>query len=368
MPSQPQPARSAPVLHRRLGEQLDLFHFPDHSPGMVSWHPRGLVVYRALEALVRALNERHGYVEVRSPLVCAAGLWERSGHAAKFADKMFGLEVDGAPAALKPMNCPGHAELFAHRPRSYRELPLRLAELGHVHRAEQSGEVNGLLGRARSSSTTRTCSAAPARRTRSCAPAWAWRARCTSSSACARTPSSPCVPRSGSAPTRCGTAPRALCAPPSPRPVWRSTSARARARSTARRSTCTCRTVTGAPGSWARCSSTTSSPGGSRSRTSTRRDGARSRSSCTAHCSAASSGSWRSCSSTSTALLPLWLAAEAVRVLPVGDAQRAYAEKVAAAVRAAGARADVEAGGPLGGRIRAAHAARVPLVAVVCDR
>jgi threonyl-tRNA synthetase len=140
---------SAHRSHRRLGEELDLFHIPDHSPGMAAWHPRGLRVYRALEALVRDLHDRYGYEEVRSPLVCASELWRRSGHADKFADKMFGLDLDGVDAALKPMNCPGHAELFAHRPRSYRELPLRMAELGHVHRAEQSGEVNGLL-RARS--------------------------------------------------------------------------------------------------------------------------------------------------------------------------------------------------------------------------
>ena len=135
--------------HRWLGEQMDLFHFPAHSPGMACWHPRGLRVYRALEEYCRELDERYSYEEVRSPLVCNSGLWERSGHADKFADKMFALSVDGHPAALKPMNCPGHADLYALRPRSYRELPLRLSELGHVHRLEQSGELNGLL-RARS--------------------------------------------------------------------------------------------------------------------------------------------------------------------------------------------------------------------------
>lgn len=135
--------------HRWLGEQMDLFHFSAHSPGMACWHPRGLRVYRALEEYCRELGERYSYEEVRSPLVCDSRLWERSGHAEKFADKMFALSVDGHPAALKPMNCPGHADLYALRPRSYRELPLRLWELGHVHRLEQSGELNGLL-RARS--------------------------------------------------------------------------------------------------------------------------------------------------------------------------------------------------------------------------
>ncbi len=135
--------------HRWLGEQLDLFHFPAHSLGMAAWHPRGLVVYEALAAYGRELDARYGYQEVRSPLVCDSRLWERSGHQEKFADRMFQLSVDGRPAALKPMNCPGHCELFALRPRSYRELPVRIAELGHVHRLEQPGELNGLL-RARS--------------------------------------------------------------------------------------------------------------------------------------------------------------------------------------------------------------------------
>jgi threonyl-tRNA synthetase len=140
------PARRS---HRRIGAELDLFHFPEHSPGMACWHPRGVVIYNALLDLFRELSARSGYQEVRSPLVCASSLWERSGHRAKFHAKMFELEVDGRPAALRPMNCPGHAELYALRPRSYRELPLRLAESGRVHRLEQSGELNGLL-RARS--------------------------------------------------------------------------------------------------------------------------------------------------------------------------------------------------------------------------
>jgi threonyl-tRNA synthetase len=135
--------------HRWLGEQLDLFHFPAHSLGMASWHPRGVVLYDALAAYGRELNGRYGYQEVRSPLVCDGRLWERSGHWEKFADRMFRVDIDGRPAALKPMNCPGHCDLFALRPRSYRELPLRIAELGHVHRREQPGELNGLL-RARS--------------------------------------------------------------------------------------------------------------------------------------------------------------------------------------------------------------------------
>jgi threonyl-tRNA synthetase len=131
--------------HRRIGEALDLFHIPEHSPGIACWHPRGLIVYRELERLVRELGEARGYEEVRCPSLCDWSVWQRSGHAEKFSDKMFSVEVDGRRAGLRPMNCPGHAELFAHRPRSWREMPVRFSELGFVHRHEQSGEVNGLL-------------------------------------------------------------------------------------------------------------------------------------------------------------------------------------------------------------------------------
>jgi threonyl-tRNA synthetase len=131
--------------HRRIGEALDLFHVPEHAPGIASWHPRGLIVYRELERLVRELGEARGYEEVRCPSLWDWSVWERSGHAEKFSDKMFSLELDGRRAGLRPMNCPGHAELFAHRPRSWREMPVRFSELGFVYRHEQSGEVNGLL-------------------------------------------------------------------------------------------------------------------------------------------------------------------------------------------------------------------------------
>lgn len=135
--------------HRHIGESLDLFHFPVSSPGMASWHPNGLHVYQLLEGLLRKMQQERSYIEVRSPLVCDNSMWERSGHADKYLEDMFVLEVDDKQSALKPMSCPGHADYFASRPRSYRELPLRVAEFGHVHRNELSGAVNGLL-RARS--------------------------------------------------------------------------------------------------------------------------------------------------------------------------------------------------------------------------
>jgi len=149
MSSHPAASAAPSRSHRQLAEQLDLLHFPAYSPGMACWHPKGIRVLDVLHAYIRELNERYGYQEVRAPLVCDQQLWARSGHLEKFADKMFHLDVDGRPASLKPMNCPGHCDLFAHRPRSYRDLPMRIAEQGHVHRAEQSGTLNGLL-RARS--------------------------------------------------------------------------------------------------------------------------------------------------------------------------------------------------------------------------
>jgi threonyl-tRNA synthetase len=136
---------SSPRPHRAIAEQLDLFHVPDHSPGMPAFHPRGMIVLNELAALWRELNAEHGYQEVRAPLVCEQRLWERSGHAAKFAGQMYRFDADGRPLGLKPMNCPGHADIFAARPRSYRELPMRLCELGHVHRLEPSGSLNGVL-------------------------------------------------------------------------------------------------------------------------------------------------------------------------------------------------------------------------------
>src|ERR1039458_2511030 len=122
---------------------------PEHASGQACWHSAGLILYRCLEELVRERYREGEYQEVRSPLLCDQSLWEISGHWDKFADKMIHASCQGREGALKPMNCPGHCELYALRPRSYRELPLRIAELGHVHRAEQSGELNGLL-RARS--------------------------------------------------------------------------------------------------------------------------------------------------------------------------------------------------------------------------
>lgn len=135
--------------HKRLGADLDLFDFSEVSPGCAFWLPHGMRIWNALSQLWRELNEQEGYLEVRSPIVYDAALWEESGHWEKYQDHMFAFELDDRQWGLKPMNCPGHIEIYRSRPRSYRELPLRLSEQGQVHRYEQSGAVNGLL-RARS--------------------------------------------------------------------------------------------------------------------------------------------------------------------------------------------------------------------------
>ncbi len=131
--------------HRRLGRELDLFDFSDLAPGMPFWHPKGMVVWNVLEDLRRRENARRGYAEIRTPQLYDAELWKTSGHWEKFRDDMFTLEIEERDFGLKPMNCPGHCLLYAQSARSYRELPLRLAEAGNLHRNELSGVLHGLL-------------------------------------------------------------------------------------------------------------------------------------------------------------------------------------------------------------------------------
>jgi threonyl-tRNA synthetase len=132
--------------HRRLGVQLDLFHFDEHSPGSALWHPKGMVIFNELEALRRREDERRGYLEVKTPLIFDKQLWETSGHWEKFREHMFLIPSEDGPLyALKPMNCPGHMLLFGSRLRSYRELPMRFAEAAALHRNELAGTLHGLL-------------------------------------------------------------------------------------------------------------------------------------------------------------------------------------------------------------------------------
>ncbi len=131
--------------HRRIGRQLDLFHMQDEAPGMVFWHPHGWTIWQEIEQYMRAQLDADGYREVRTPLVMDRVLWERSGHWENYRENMFTTESESRDYAVKPMNCPGHVQIFNHGLRSYRELPLRLAEFGSCHRNEPSGALHGLM-------------------------------------------------------------------------------------------------------------------------------------------------------------------------------------------------------------------------------
>ena len=131
--------------HRRLGLQLDLYHFDDHSPGSPFWHPKGMTIYSTLEDLRRRENARRGYLEVKTPLIYEKGLWITSGHWEKFRESMFLIPLDEEQTfAIKPMNCPGHMLLYGSSLRSYRDLPLRYAEAAPLHRNELAGALHGL--------------------------------------------------------------------------------------------------------------------------------------------------------------------------------------------------------------------------------
>jgi threonyl-tRNA synthetase len=131
--------------HRRLGIQLDLFHFSDVSPGAPFWHPKGMAIWNVLEDLRRREDRARGYVEVRTPQIYDKSLWETSGHWAKYREHMFTFESENRTFGLKPMNCPGHCALYSAGAYSYRELPLRFAEAGVLHRDELAGALHGLL-------------------------------------------------------------------------------------------------------------------------------------------------------------------------------------------------------------------------------
>lgn len=131
--------------HRRIGRQLDLFHFQEEAPGMAFWHERGWTLWQQIEQYMRTVLRRHGYREVRCPQVLDANLWKRSGHWENFRENMFVTESEEREFAVKPMNCPGHVQIFNQGLKSYRDLPLRLAEFGSCHRNEPSGALHGLM-------------------------------------------------------------------------------------------------------------------------------------------------------------------------------------------------------------------------------
>ncbi len=132
--------------HRRLGREMDLFHFQEEAPGSVFWHPKGWTIFQQLVAYLRRVQQRAGYVEVNSPDMMDRSLWEQSGHWEKFRENMFITETeDERIFACKPMNCPGHVQIFKHGLKSYRDLPVRMSEFGKVHRYEPSGALHGLM-------------------------------------------------------------------------------------------------------------------------------------------------------------------------------------------------------------------------------
>jgi threonyl-tRNA synthetase len=131
--------------HRRLGVDLGIFQLSDVAPGMPFWHPRGMMIWNVLEDLRRRENQRRGYFEIRTPQLYDVELWKTSGHWEKYREHMFTLEAEGRDYGLKPMNCPGHCVLYGQTAHSYRDLPLRLAEAGNLHRSELSGVLHGLL-------------------------------------------------------------------------------------------------------------------------------------------------------------------------------------------------------------------------------
>lgn len=131
--------------HRKLAKSMDLFHLQEEAPGMIFWHANGWALYQVLEQYMRAKFKQHGYQEVRTPQIVDRILWEKSGHWDKFGDDMFYVKADERHYAVKPMNCPCHVQIYNQGLRSYRELPLRLAEFGCCHRNEASGTLHGLM-------------------------------------------------------------------------------------------------------------------------------------------------------------------------------------------------------------------------------
>jgi threonyl-tRNA synthetase len=131
--------------HRKIGKRLDLFHLQEEAPGMVFWHPKGWAIYSEIEKYMREVQRRNGYKEIKTPQVVERTLWEKSGHWDKFRDNMFTVRSEERDFAIKPMNCPCHVQVFNQGLKSYRDLPLRLAEFGSCHRNEASGSLQGIM-------------------------------------------------------------------------------------------------------------------------------------------------------------------------------------------------------------------------------
>jgi threonyl-tRNA synthetase len=131
--------------HRKLGRQLDLFHFQEEAPGLIFWHPKGWTIWQQVEQYMRAVYQDNGFQEVKGPQILDRSLWEKSGHWENYKENMFTTESENRSYALKPMNCPGHVQIFKSNMHSYRELPLRYGEFGQCHRNEPSGSLHGMM-------------------------------------------------------------------------------------------------------------------------------------------------------------------------------------------------------------------------------
>ena len=131
--------------HRKIAKALDLFHFQDIAPGMVFWHDKGWTLYQIIEQYMRNKLKENNYQQVKTPQIVSKQLWEKTGHWQNYRDEMFTTQSEEHDFAIKPMNCPCHVQIFKHDLRSYRELPLRMAEFGSCHRNELSGALHGLM-------------------------------------------------------------------------------------------------------------------------------------------------------------------------------------------------------------------------------
>ena len=131
--------------HKKLGRELDLFSFHEEAPGFAFWHPKGMVLWNEMEKLGKALRKKHGFVEIKTPVMAKVGMWHTSGHWEHYKDDMFSLDVDGEQYCIKPMDCPFDIKIYQSKMRSYRDLPIRYTEIGRVFRNEKSGQLNGLF-------------------------------------------------------------------------------------------------------------------------------------------------------------------------------------------------------------------------------
>ena len=342
--------------HRRLGVELDLFHFPPEiGGGLPSFHPKGGLIRKLMEDYSRAEHEKAGYSFVWTPHIAKSTLFEISGHLSWYADGMYPpMEMEGATYYPKPMNCPGHMLIYRSQQRSYQELPLRLFEFGTVYRFERTGVLHGLTRVRGITQDDSHIFCTPDQLAGELASLLKFVLRLlrtfglTDFEAELATRPEKFVGE----PEEWEEATEALRYAPRGRRTSRTRSPRARARSTRRRSTCTCATRSVAAGRCRRCRSTSSSRLGSTSSSSGPTTSVIAPASSTARCSDPSSDSSRSCSST-TRGVPLWLSPVQVRfsgvaptmtrtpiASPTGSAPRAFAPTTSKPMNHSGARSE----------------------------